>query len=91
MVRRKGELSKFGIDRDWPHQVALPERLSCREHWKPQHDFCEENGFDMSPRGHAFTRAGEWWNVKCFARREDAERFMARFGGEYMTPATRPR
>ena len=24
MVYRKGELSKGTIDRDWPHQVALP-------------------------------------------------------------------
>jgi hypothetical protein len=24
MIRRKGELSPAGIDRGWPHQVALP-------------------------------------------------------------------
>lgn len=89
MSRRKGELSKSTVDRQWPHQVALPERLSCREHWMPQHAFCK--GLDVSPRGHAFVRDDEWWNVRCFALREDAECFIARFGGEYMTPATRPR
>jgi hypothetical protein len=88
-VRRKGELSKSTIDRNWPHQVALPERLSCREHWPPQNAFCE--GLDVSPRGHCFVRNGEWWNVKCFAHKEDAVRFIERFGGEYMTPQTRPR
>lgn len=88
-MRRKGELTRSGIDRGWPHQVALPERLTCRAHWQPQHDFCEE--LDVAPRGHCFVRDGEWWNVKCFARKEDANSFIARFGGEYMTPATRPR
>ena len=88
-MRRKGELSKSAIDARWPHQVALPERLSCREHWRPQYEFCDP--LDVSPRGHCFVRDGEWWNVRCFARLEDAERFMAGFGGEYMTPATRPR
>lgn len=70
-------------------RARLPERLSCREHWRPQYEFCQ--GLSLGPRGHAFVRDGEWWNVKCFALREDAERFIERFGGEYMTPATRPR
>ena len=86
-MRRKGEMSKHQIDTGWPHQVALPERLSCREHWTPQHEFC--NGLSLCPRGHAFVRDGEWWTVKCFATREDADRFIERFGGEYMTPRMR--
>jgi hypothetical protein len=32
-----------------------------------------------------------WWNVWCFAEEEDAEKFRARFGGEFMEPADRPR
>ncbi len=89
MSRRKGELSKCTIDRVWPHQVALPERLTCRQHWPPQDAFCK--GLDVSPLGHCFVRGGEWWNVRCFAAKEDADRFMACFGGEYMTLATRPK
>lgn len=91
MSRRKGELTKPGIDRRWPHQVAHPERLSCREHWRAHHAFIEEQGLAQSPIGHSFVRDGEWWNVRCFAEHEHAERFMARLGGEYMTPDTRPR
>jgi len=30
MVYRKGELSKAMIDRQWPHQVALPAGLSLQ-------------------------------------------------------------
>lgn len=30
MVRRKGELSKYAIDTDWPHQVALPTPIPQR-------------------------------------------------------------
>ena len=89
MSRRKGEMTMADIDRGWPHQVALPERLSYREHWKPQYEFCQQ--LSLCVRGHCFYRDGEHWNVKCFAEREHAERFMAQFGGEYMTPRTRPR
>lgn len=91
MSRRKGELSKGSIDLQWPHQVALPERLCSREHWRAQHDFCQQENLSGAPRGHRFLRNEEWWLVKCFADRSDADRFMERFGGEYMTPATRPR
>lgn len=88
-MRRKGELSKYMIDARWPHQVALPQRLTSRAHWQPQYDFYKT--LDVSPIGHCFVRDGEWWKVRCFARLEDAQRFMDEFGGEYMTPATRPR
>lgn len=89
MVRRKGELSKTMIDHGWPYQVALPERLSCREHWKPQHEFCAE--LSLCPRGHAFTRNSEWWNVRCFAEREHAEKFQRQFGGEFHDARMEPR
>jgi len=91
MSRRKGELTKAGIDRGWSHQVAHPERLSCREHWRAHHAFIEEHKLSLGPRGHSFVRDGEWYNVKCFAELAHAQIFIARFGGEYMTPHTRPR
>jgi hypothetical protein len=50
--------------------------------------FCE--GLSLCVRGHWFRRNGEDWVVKCFAKREDADRFAQRFEGEYMPPATRP-
>lgn len=89
MPRRKGELGKADIDRGWPHQVALPERLCSRIHWRPQYEFCQD--LSLCPRRQSFLRDGERWIVKCFAELEHAQRFIAHFGGEYMTPATRPR
>jgi hypothetical protein len=39
---------------------------------------------------HWFRRADEGYQVRCFSEREHAELFAARFGGELMTPETRP-
>jgi hypothetical protein len=38
----------------------------------------------------AFRRNDEEHIVFCFATREDGDKFAQKFGGEYMTPATRP-
>jgi hypothetical protein len=81
MARRKGEMTKAGIDRGWPHQVAHPEHLSCREHWRAHHAFIQEQQLSLGPRGHCFVRDGQWWNIKCFAELEHAQRFMEQFGG----------
>lgn len=82
-------MASADIDRGWPFQVALPERLSCREHWKPQQEFCK--ALSLCPRGHSFYRDGEGWNVKCFAEHEHAERFRSRFGGELFDASEHPR
>ncbi|MDO9381698.1 MAG: hypothetical protein Q7T86_02445 [Hyphomicrobiaceae bacterium] len=89
MVYRKGELSKFRIDRDWPHQVALESRLCTGDNYLTHRFFCRD--LSLCDRGHAFVRDGEYWNVFCFAEREHAERFQQRFGGEIMDPKDRPR
>lgn len=88
MVRRKGELSRAGIDRGWPHQVAIPERISKGENYKVVHGFCE--GMSLCPRGHSVVGPdNEWWNVFCFAEKEHAETFKQRFGGEWFDSAKR--
>jgi hypothetical protein len=38
--------------------------------------------------GHAVFEK-EWFNVYCFAKPEDAEKFMQRFGGEKFDPSQR--
>ena len=81
MVYRKGELSKSAVDRGWPHQVAFAEA-------KVMQSFCV--GLSLCVRGHWFRCADEDYQVRCFAEREHAELFTARFGGELMTPETRP-
>jgi hypothetical protein len=87
VVYRKGELSKGMIDRQWPHQVALPSSQVVAE-FKAIMAFAE--GLSICVRGHWFRRDDRDYVVKCFATREDADKFAAQFGGEYMTPETRP-
>jgi hypothetical protein len=89
MVYRKGELIPKLIDLHWPHQVALPSELLVGESYVRVHLFCE--GLSLCPRGHSFRRDDTDFTVFCFADREHAEEFRARFGGELVDPRTRPR
>jgi hypothetical protein len=91
MVRRKGELSKAMIDRDWPHQVALAAEFVASANFAAINDFCREEKLSLCARGHSFHRGTGWFVVYCFAAREHAERFQRRFGGEFVDPATRPK
>jgi hypothetical protein len=86
-MRRKGELSPAGIDRGWPHQVALPARACEGGGYMTIHEFCAD--LSLCPRGHAVVHDGQWFNVYCFAKPEDAEKFKQRFGGERFDPAQR--
>jgi hypothetical protein len=91
MAYRKGELSKAAINRKWPHQVALRADL-CRGHdYRTIRYFCEVEALSLCPRGHSFRRDDEWHEVFCFAERAHAERFRARFGGEFIDPTEVPR
>ena len=48
MVRRKGELTRAGIDRGWPHQVALPASEVAGRNYPVLHEFCR--GLSLCPR-----------------------------------------
>jgi hypothetical protein len=87
VVYRKGELSPDGVDRGWPHQVALPASVSEGSGYKIVHDFCAD--LSLCARGHRVYHDDKWFNVYCFAVAADAEKFMARFGGEKFDPRQR--
>jgi len=89
MIHRSGGLSKDAIDRDWPHQVAVPARRCTSRNYETIRIFCE--GLSLCPLGHSFYRDGTDMNVFCFADRAHAERFLARFGGEFIEPKNRPK
>lgn len=89
MSRRKGELSRGEIDRQFPHQVALPSRATGGKALTDVLDFGRHRS--MAPRRPCFVRDNEYWTVWCFADRQDAEAFQQRFGGEFMAPADRPK
>jgi len=87
MVRRKKEMTSAAIDRGWPYQVALEARLSMGDRYYTVHYFCRD--LSLCPRGHHFYRDGKDFNVYCFAKREDAELFKAKFGGDEIVDAGR--
>ena len=89
MVYRKGELSKAMIDRNWPHQVALPAGRCRGSNYAVIRQFCE--GLSICPRSHSFRWGDVDMAVFCFAERDHAERFQHRFGGELINPTSRPR
>ena len=74
MVYRKGELSKGTIDRQWPHQVAVPADSCTGANWVRIQEFCK--GMSLCPRGHFFYRDTIGFNVYCFGEREHAEQFL---------------
>jgi hypothetical protein len=88
VVYRKGELSAAGVDRGWPHQVAIPAAAHS-ENFKLIEKFCES--LSKCPRGHCVVRDDAYWNVLCFSEKADAEKFKLRFGGEDFDPQCRGR
>src|SRR5262245_12519235 len=89
VVYRNGEVSQAAIDRGWPHQVALPAFRLLGARYFTVHLFCD--GLSLCPRGHTFRRNDQDYSVFCFAEHEHAEKFHARFGGEFVDPKTRPK
>lgn len=88
MVYRKGELNSGGIDRGWPHQVALPETAVVGKNITIIERFCR--GLTLCSRRQHFRRDGVEYIVFCFEQQMDAGYFQTYFGGEPMTPETRP-
>jgi hypothetical protein len=80
VVYRKGELSKAMIDRDWPHQVAVPNYRCHGHNYITIRLFCEP--LTLCPRTHSFRRNDTDMIVFCFAKRDHAEKFREHFVAE---------
>jgi hypothetical protein len=89
VVYRKGELSKGTMDRQWPHQVALPAARCSGHNYVTIRLFSE--CLSLCPRTHSFRRDDTDMLVFCFAQRAHAESFRDRFGGEFIDPKDRPK
>ncbi len=88
MVYRKGELTSAGIDRGWPHQVALLASFAVGRQYMILHRFC--NGLSVCPRHQHYRKDDIEFVVYCFKELSDAQLFQMHFGGEMMTAETRP-
>jgi hypothetical protein len=89
MTARKGELTPAGIDREWPHQVALPADRVTRANNAVIHEFCR--GLSLCPRNHTVQRDDVTYIVFCFGEPSHAVLFRERFGGEPFDPKDRGR
>jgi hypothetical protein len=65
VVYRKGELSKATIDRDWPHQVALPAYRCLGHNYLTMH----LRAVSPYPRTRSLRQDGQVMTVFCFAER----------------------
>ena len=88
-MRRKGELSPSRVDREWPHQIMLPAEDCLGQQYNVIAEFCAD--LSLCPRGHSLGVSDKWQRVFCFADKAGAEKFQARFGGEWFDPARRAR
>ncbi|SRR6266446_4404814 len=89
MTPRKGELTPATIDREWPHQVALPADQVKGVNNAVIREFCR--GLSLCPRNHTVQPDDVTYIVFCFAEAPHAERFRERFGGEPFDPKDRGR
>jgi len=91
VVYRKGELSKAMMDRQWPHQVALPAYRCTGHTYLTMQFFCEAQRLSLCTRRHCYRENDVDMTVFCFAERNHAEKFRDRFGGDFLDPKDRPK
>jgi hypothetical protein len=77
------------INREWPHQVAVPADQIMGKSHDIMHEF--NRGLSLCSRGHTVHRGDIVYRVFCFADASHAERFCQRFSGERFDPKDRGR
>lgn len=90
MVRRSRGIPRPSvIDRDMPHQIALPDDICTDRNFTLIRRFVSEHGLTCRTR----TVTAVWedgkqeqWRLHCFADRAAAAAFLDRFGGIVFDP-----
>jgi hypothetical protein len=89
MTRRKGEIRRADLKRNWPHHVVLTaDKVRGLDNFAMVHDFA--NTLSEAPRTYWLRRMDADYIVFCFAKPEDADVFCERFDGERLSGTLRP-
>lgn len=90
MARRSGPPSPAKIDREWPHQVALPDDLCAGHSHQIIREFCAAHGLapvTRSVQAIWADRKEEQWRLHCFSDPDHAALFRNHFRGIEFIPA----
>lgn len=89
VTRNRVAPSPSVIDRDWPHQVALPDDLCTDRNFTLITKFCQDRGITHQPRQvQAIWANGKYENYRlyCFADEASARTFRDHFDGLIFVP-----
>jgi hypothetical protein len=88
-AQRRGELTYARIDREWPHQVALPDDICTEQNYSLIRAFCEAHRLHHQTRQVQAIwpdRKYQNYRLHCFADSAQADLFQSHFGGEFFDP-----